>query len=501
MKTKGKTEKIMLCFIVLLLVVSATPVLAMPPLTTTTFPVNTYVIPMDEKQTALTSGDVTVFGFIWAILDDGADIYRIIEPPDVTLKTTTNPGGVVYSGGVILVMEAHGPILTAQQASFPTVVVDTLTESFTSDKVMFVGEPTNILVIYGIYGHTQETLDWMRIPYTLVNKGDVEADPAMLLGYDLVVDDCPGWAGSVPGAIVANMRTLASNGGEIIFTDIALMDLDYVFPDYVMLHMTVDGVHSVDVHNPPLGREAEYPSQYPTTFPSTISIYTMGAGNVVQFALHGDIRVIMDASNYGGVGYRILGFYFPYGSGLVEGFAYHPQEQTSDITGDPNSYVVSATLYGNKFVTAVPPPPEEHDVEAVSQTVTDNEIEPGTLVDIVVTVRNNGDFTESFDVTCYYDSVEIGTKRVENLAPGASTTVTFTWDTTGVPLNGYGISAHADSGMEIVEVDEDNNWCDMPLPILVIPEVPLGTVMAILSMFIALVGFVGFKRFRLKLRL
>jgi hypothetical protein len=113
---------------------------------------------MDEKQNALAPGDVTVFGFVWGILDDGADIYRIIEPPDVTLKTTTNPDGAVYSGGVILVMEVYGSIITARQANFTTVVVDTLTEPFTSNKVLFVDEPTNIVVIYGSYGHTEITI-------------------------------------------------------------------------------------------------------------------------------------------------------------------------------------------------------------------------------------------------------------------------------------------------------------------------------------------------------
>jgi subtilase family serine protease len=113
-------------------------------------------------------------------------------------------------------------------------------------------------------------------------------------------------------------------------------------------------------------------------------------------------------------------------------------------------------------------------------------------------VRNNGNVNESFDVTCYYDSDEIGTIRVENLAAGDSTVVTFNWDTTGVPVNEYDIKALADSSAEIIEVDEDNNWCTMPLRLFVVPEVPLGTIVAALSMFIAMIGYVGFKRYRTK---
>lgn len=140
----------------------------------------------------------------------------------------------------------------------------------------------------------------------------------------------------------------------------------------------------------------------------------------------------------------------------------------------------------------------EHDVAAVSQTVTGNTVEQGELVDIDVTVQNNGDVTETFDVRCTYDSMEIGTKTVTNLAPGASTVVTFTWDTTGVPLNGYAITAHADSGETIDETDEDNNFCYMPLNIFVVPESPLGTLLVPFCMFFAFVGYTCSKRYRKK---
>jgi len=60
-------------------------------------------------------------------------------------------------------------------------------------------------------------------------------------------------------------------------------------------------------------------------------------------------------------------------------------------------------------------------------------IYPGWKISINVTVRNEGDFTETFNVTVYYDHHTIGTQNVTNLAPGANTTLTFPWNTTGVP--------------------------------------------------------------------
>jgi multiple sugar transport system substrate-binding protein len=67
----------------------------------------------------------------------------------------------------------------------------------------------------------------------------------------------------------------------------------------------------------------------------------------------------------------------------------------------------------------------------------------GYSTDIDVTVENEGDFTETFDVTAYYDGNAIGTQTVNNLPSGNSVTLTFTWDTTGVAKGSYTISAHA----------------------------------------------------------
>jgi subtilase family serine protease len=155
----------------------------------------------------------------------------------------------------------------------------------------------------------------------------------------------------------------------------------------------------------------------------------------------------------------------------------------------------------NKSVTATfteIPPEEEHDVVAVSQSASEVEVMPGDIVSIDVTVRNDGDVTETFDVTCEADGITVGTILVVDLAPGLTRTITFTWNTLGVPQGTYKIVATADPSDQIIEVDEENNVCDMPASIFVVPELPLGTIMAALSMFGALVGYVGLKRRRTK---
>lgn len=100
-----------------------------------------------------------------------------------------------------------------------------------------------------------------------------------------------------------------------------------------------------------------------------------------------------------------------------------------------------------------------HDVAAISQVPNVTDVARGDTVSIDVTVKNQGNFTETFEVTCYYDSNTIGTQLVSNLLPGASTVKTFYWDTTGVILGTYHIKGWADSGNVILETDEINNNC------------------------------------------
>ena len=150
-----------------------------------------------------------------------------------------------------------------------------------------------------------------------------------------------------------------------------------------------------------------------------------------------------------------------------------------------------AATIGEKFEIVVEP---DRDVEAFDQCAEPNTAMPGDIVDVHVSVRNNGPVTETFDLTCYYDSVEIGTVLVVDLAPGETRVVTFTLDTTGIPVNEYLISAWADSGEVITEVDECNNYCTSKASLFVVPELPLGTILAAASMFAAFGGYIKCKR-------
>jgi len=73
--------------------------------------------------------------------------------------------------------------------------------------------------------------------------------------------------------------------------------------------------------------------------------------------------------------------------------------------------------------------PQTHDIAILNVQPSTNTANIGDTVNISVTVENLGDFTETFNVTTFYNSSEIETLPVNNLQPHTQTTLTFHWDT------------------------------------------------------------------------
>jgi len=115
-----------------------------------------------------------------------------------------------------------------------------------------------------------------------------------------------------------------------------------------------------------------------------------------------------------------------------------------------------------------------HEVAAISQTTNTTLVKQGEGVRIDVTIKNLGNYTETFDVTVYYDNTVIGTKTVSDLAPGAETIISFEWNTAEVPSETYFIKAFADSSRSIIEFDETNNNCTTVTPVTVYSPVAPG---------------------------
>ncbi|MGD8505765.1 MAG: cohesin domain-containing protein [Candidatus Bathyarchaeota archaeon] len=89
--------------------------------------------------------------------------------------------------------------------------------------------------------------------------------------------------------------------------------------------------------------------------------------------------------------------------------------------------------------------PMYHDLAVTNVSVSPASVPAGELISINVTVENEGNVPESFNVTVYYDNTAIQTLDVINLPSGNQTILAFTWDTIGVAADSYTIKAETSS--------------------------------------------------------
>jgi hypothetical protein len=415
---------------------------SLPPLdNNVSFPVGTFVVPMDEKQ----ADRILVFGFVHALLrsPNPIEIFRVIEPPNVTLSTDLTASPKPFAGGPFLILpsDASKVLAVMNRPEFKHVTVGTLTTQHVLDNIFRVRDPTKILVVKGLWGRTDLTLDSMKIPYDIATRENVTANPDMISAYSLIVVDCYGWNGNVPSQVAGILRSHIDSGNEVIFTDIALKDLDATFPGYVTLWgpQPRDRVANAYAYSPPrkydptkYGSSAdrfapEFPSQYYNSprHPNEMKVFTESAGYVVSSIPSGkvnDVRILADSKSYGSAGnqYAILAFYFEYGNGIVEGLAFHPQQQVKSTVGD-NGYYAVYQFYGNKFVHG--PPPKGYTLEAAPTSASTPQ---GTSVSYTVTVKSFGTFNSPV------------TLSVTGVPPGA--TYTFTPPAPQPPAGGTATS-------------------------------------------------------------
>lgn len=94
-------------------------------------------------------------------------------------------------------------------------------------------------------------------------------------------------------------------------------------------------------------------------------------------------------------------------------------------------------------VTVTPP---LRDISLISLTCSVNEAYQGWIVDISITAKNEGEFTETFNVTLYYDDNLIEQRTIFDLSPEENLTIVFHWNTENVlPCHNYSIIAKLSS--------------------------------------------------------
>jgi len=99
------------------------------------------------------------------------------------------------------------------------------------------------------------------------------------------------------------------------------------------------------------------------------------------------------------------------------------------------------------------------DVAVVSVVPSEVVVEEGDMLSVNVSIINQGDFTESFNLIVYANTTIIGTQSIIDLSIRNLTELTFTWNTTGFPHGNYTISAYATTVPNETDT-EDNNFVD-----------------------------------------
>ena len=127
---------------------------------------------------------------------------------------------------------------------------------------------------------------------------------------------------------------------------------------------------------------------------------------------------------------------------------YHPAQYTAniklelystDLVASDASSIPHTTQHGTVILYALA---ARHDVAVVGVHPLKTIVGQGFSMHINVTVSNQGDFTETFNVTVYANTPAIQTKTL-TLTSGNSITLTFTWNPAGFAKGNYTIWAYA----------------------------------------------------------
>jgi KaiC/GvpD/RAD55 family RecA-like ATPase/chitodextrinase len=121
-------------------------------------------------------------------------------------------------------------------------------------------------------------------------------------------------------------------------------------------------------------------------------------------------------------------------------------------------YNITLTITDNDYYgnfTSLALTVQAHDVAILVVAPSKIEAHVGEVINVTVIVKNEGTIAESFNVTLYYNTTQIGVQSVSSLAPNANMTLTFKWNTTGTSVGTYTISAVADEVQG--EIDASDN--------------------------------------------
>jgi hypothetical protein len=142
---------------------------------------------------------------------------------------------------------------------------------------------------------------------------------------------------------------------------------------------------------------------------------------------------------------------------MIIGYGMSPLNLNSTALTDPLGNLISHQTADGLFVTVI------RDVAILDIQPYPLKVYPNRILTVNVTAANLGNYVnETFSVTAYVDTnVSLGIQNVINLAPGANTTMTFSWNTTGQPsCSSHTFSASA--SFVPFEFNTTNNFLGSP---------------------------------------
>ena len=130
---------------------------------------------------------------------------------------------------------------------------------------------------------------------------------------------------------------------------------------------------------------------------------------------------------------------------------------------------------------------DSHDIGITSVTTSKTIIGQGYSLRINIRIMNYGINTENFNVTAYANTTIIDTLTNITLTSGNSTTITFTWNTAGVPHGNYPINATATPVLGETDLT-DNTKADGWVKVTGVGDVNADYVVNVLDVILVLIN-------------
>jgi len=131
-----------------------------------------------------------------------------------------------------------------------------------------------------------------------------------------------------------------------------------------------------------------------------------------------------------------------------------------------------------------------HDIAVIKVEVSPRIVKKGDVVNIKVTVRNEGNFSESFGLTVFYDGTAIETRNISLLDAGKDKLLSFSWNTSDVNVGVYAIKAEVSPVANEKELD-DNIFIDGKVEVIEGEEYPPPWPLWLLLFTIGLLALFG----------